>query len=183
MSDILVTVVEEPILVEVVETGESIAVTPDPEVIVVTAVERGPAGPAGPTGPSGPPGGSALVGLPIVEALSVSNLASGASADMDTVDIAAAKVGRLWQIDLSSSAAAKWVIKKVDGAAEVVVDVVFTGGLSGDTPTKPWQPPSSAFVEQPYVDGNEHFRVTATNLDANWSTDFYASVYWEEADA
>lgn len=82
---------------------------------------------------------------PVSSSATSANLAAGAAVDLDSAAIAVGTTGKLMGVTLSSSVAAKWVIKERDGAAETTIDVVFTSGLAGGQPSFQWRPPTKDF--------------------------------------
>lgn len=119
-------------------------------------------------------------GEPVRDSLSSSALAAGASVDLNGTAIASGKTGKLRRVILASTAGlVKWIIKLRDGATETNVGVAFT---SQQEPTFAWESPQDSEDNLPYGDGNENFRVTATNLDQENGADVYATIYWAEVD-
>jgi hypothetical protein len=107
-------------------------------------------------------------------------LASGASDDLDATVISAATTGKLQQVVLSSSVAAKWVVKTRDGAVEVTLATIFTSGVAGGKPTEIWSPPSKDYATLAGAGVDENFRITVTNLDPTFAADANASFVWDE---
>lgn len=118
-------------------------------------------------------------GNPVRNALSAASLAAGASADLDGSVIPSGKIGRLMAALVSSSAAARWVLKTRSGASEVVIGVMVTGGLWGCA-SFIWLPPSKHHDTLSGNGTNTNFRITVTNLDNNNPADFYGSIYADE---
>lgn len=106
-------------------------------------------------------------------------LAAGASVDLDAAAIPIGKSGRFLGAHITSSAACKWVLATRDGGSVVAFVTVMTSGLSR-TPAMRVDPPGREFIELPYGNGDENWRVTVTNLDAQNAADVYATVYWDE---
>lgn len=113
---------------------------------------------------------------PARSTLSSAELAIGASVDLDAATIPAATTGKLFVVDLASSAACKWDIKSRDGAVELTFTTVFTSEAS---PSARWQSPDKRFTTLLGNGVDENFRVTVTNL-GNAAADVYATVYWDE---
>jgi len=107
-------------------------------------------------------------------------LAAGATVNIDSVAIVNAKTGKLVQVTVASTVAAKWVIQTRAGATIVTVDVLFTGGISGEQATAAWRSPDKAFVTLVGNGIDTTFRVAATNLDARNAADVYATFWWDE---
>lgn len=110
---------------------------------------------------------------------SSASLAAGVAVDLDGTTIAVGKTGKLLGVDVSSSVACKWVVKTRDGAVELTVAVLFTGGLAG-MPNAPFRVPDKSFATLAGAGVDENFRVTVTNQDAENSGDAYATIYWDE---
>lgn len=119
---------------------------------------------------------------PIVDALTTLALLAGASADLNGTLIGVGKTGRLLAVEFGSSAACKWQIKTVDGAAEVVRVTLYTSGLAGQQPSRSWQTPDLNMVTRAYGNGDERFRVTVTNLDGRNPADASVTIFWDEHD-
>jgi len=119
-----------------------------------------------------------LVG-PVRDTLNSLSLSPGSSVNLDGTAIASGKTGKLAGVACGSTAPCKWDIKTRDGAVEVPIAVIFTSGLSG-RPTCFYQPPDKLFDTLVYGDGDENFRVTATNLDPVHPAAVYVTIYWDE---
>ena len=115
---------------------------------------------------------------PQFERLSSTDLAVGASIDLDSAFLAAGTTGKLMMVTLSSTIAARWDIKTLDGAVEVSLDTLYTSGLWSD-PTIAWRPPHKEFATIAYVGGDEGFRITAENLDVAVA-DVRVTLFWDE---
>lgn len=171
------------IIEQVVEIVEEVAGYEAIEIINETAeiVEELRQGPPGPQGPAGESGGDVPTPtLPIVDPQSSSDLAAGDSVNLDSTAIADGSAGKLQQITLSSSAPAKWVIKKSVSAVDTTLDVVFTSGNSGQTPSHEWEPPHQDYTEITGNGADIFFRVTATNLDARNAANVYVTFFINE---
>lgn len=119
-------------------------------------------------------------GSPVRDTLSSSALAAGASVDLTGTAFAASTTGKLRRVFVSSTAGlVKWIIKLRDGAVETAIGVCFTTQAE---PTFCWEPPHDSEDFLTYGDGDESFRVTATNLDQENAADVYATIYWTEVD-
>jgi hypothetical protein len=105
-------------------------------------------------------------------------LAAGTSADLDSTAIAVGMTGRLVAVIVCASVPCKWVIQTRDGAVLATKGTVFTGP---NRLTETFSPPSRDFASIAYGDGNEMFRVTATNLDSHHAADVYATFFWDES--
>lgn len=106
-------------------------------------------------------------------------LASGASVDLDGTTISAATTGKLMQVVVASSVAAKWIVKTRDGAVEVELATLYTSGVAGK-PTEMWAPPTKDFGTLAGNGIDENFRITVTNLDSVFAGDVAASIAWDE---
>jgi hypothetical protein len=139
----------------------------------------------GPPGPAGAEGGGevAVPEFPIVDPQFVSSLAAGASANLDSVIIAANKIGKLQQITLSSSAACKWMIQKMTDGASTTLDIVFTSGFSGHAPTHEWEPPHKDYAELIGDGTTTFFRVMVVNLEGAFPVNCYCTYMFDEVDA
>lgn len=116
---------------------------------------------------------------PVVDALSSSSLAAGASIDLDGTTIANLATGKLMAVSVGSSAACKWVIKTRNGGVEVEKGTIYTGGLCGG-PSGCFQPPDKNFITLAGSGVDENFRVTVTNLDYENAADVKATIFWDE---
>jgi hypothetical protein len=105
----------------------------------------------------------------------------GASVDLDAGTIAAATIGKLLRVLVGSSVPCKWVIKTRDAAVEVVVGVLYTGGLA-DRPTDQRKPWSKEGITLAGAGVDENFRVTVTNLSGSPLTpaDVHTTIEWDE---
>jgi hypothetical protein len=135
------------------------------------------------TDPSGSDHGLAVrpinVVNPITDALSSAGLAAGSSANLNGTLIASGATGKLMRVYVASSVACKWEIQTLDAAVAVSIGVLFTGGLTGRA-NEEWTPPDKRFDTLAYGDGDERFRVIATNLDQENAADVYSTIYWDE---
>jgi hypothetical protein len=143
---------------------------------------QGPAGPQGDTGPMGPVGAEEVPTFPIVDPKSSTNLGAGTSVNIDSVAVSGTKTGKVQQITLSSSAPVKWEIKKSSLGVDTTMDVVFTSGNTGNSPTHEWEPPHRDYTQLVGNGTSAFFRVTATNLDASHAANVYATFYFDEVD-
>jgi len=117
-----------------------------------------------------------VVGLTAGSALA---LAAGSNVNIDGSTLPAGITGKLMQVDISGSLAAKWEIVKRDGGVEVTVSVLYTSGLAGKA-SEIWKPPNKDYGQQAGDGVDTNFRVKVTNLDDNRTADFYATMYWDE---
>ena len=115
---------------------------------------------------------------PAGETQSSSALGVGSSVNLDYATIPSGKTAQLTQVVVSSTAACKWVVQKRDGAVLTTVATLFTGGIQ-DNPSFPYRPTHKTVHTLAYVDGDENWRVVATNLDSA-AADVYATVEWDE---
>lgn len=156
------------------DSGETLLLTE-------TALELLSEGIMGPPGPPGEQGGDVPTPtLPIVDPQSSSDLAAGDSVNLESTAIADGSAGKLQQITLSSSVPAKWVIKKSVSGVDTTLDVVFTSGNSGQTPSHEWEPPHQDYTEITGNGADIFFRVTATNLDARNAASVYVTFFINE---
>jgi hypothetical protein len=123
---------------------------------------------------------TSLARSPITDALTASALAAGASANLDGTAVGVGKSGKLHKVYVGSTAPCKWAILLRDGAVLISVGVLFTGGISSNDPTREWVPPDKSFDTIVYGNGDENFRVVATNLDGSHAADVYTTIYWDE---
>ncbi len=144
-----------------------------------TIISGGATGPPGPAGPGGS-GEEDVPTFPVVDAKSSTDLAAGASVNLDGALIPNGKIGKLSQVTLSSSIAVKWVIKKSSGGVDTTLDVVFTSGNSGNTPSHEWEPPHRDYAKLTGNGSNTFFRVTATSLDGRNPANVYSTFFWDE---
>lgn len=114
---------------------------------------------------------------PVRSALSSSNLAAGASVNLDATTIASGKTGKLMGVYVASTVPCKWVIQTRDGASVVNVGVMVTSPMRL---MESWEPPDKRFDTLAYGNGDENFRVAVTSLDARNAGDVYATVYFDE---
>ena len=121
--------------------------------------------------------------FPIVDPKTSASLAAGASANLDSVVVANLKIGKIQQITLSSSAACKWEIQKSTGGVATTLDIVFTSGFSGNSPTHEWEPPHKDYAELTGNGVTTFFRVVATNLDALHPANVYSTFMFDEVTA
>lgn len=108
---------------------------------------------------------------------SATNLAAGASVDLDGDAIVSLTRGRLEMVTVGSSIPAKWEIYAVEAGTPTLLATIYTTDtdLSRD-----WRPPHRNYAGA--VGGaTSRFRVTATNLDTRDAADVHASIYWDEA--
>jgi hypothetical protein len=149
----------------------------------ITLIALGSQGPPGPPGEDGLTGGDVPAPIfPIIDVKVASAVAAGASANLDSVIVANAKIGKIQQITLSSSAAYKWEIQSMTAGTPTSWDVIFTAGVSGNTPTHEWEPPHRDYTDLAGNGTNTFFRVVATNLDARNPANAYATFYFDEVD-
>ena len=118
--------------------------------------------------------------FPIVDPHVTTDLAAGDAITIDSLIIAAGKTGKIQQITLSSSAACKWEIQKLTGGVPTVLDVIFTSGFTGNSPTHEWEPPHKNYAELPGNGVDTFFRVIPTNLDARNAAPAYVTYYLDE---
>jgi hypothetical protein len=169
--------------VEILETLVGLEVTE--EVVELTEIAyQGIPGPQGATGPPGPSGSEeeSMPIFPVVDPKSSTSLAAGASVNLDSVVIPTAKIGKVQQITLSSSAACKWEAQKLTAGVPTTLDVVFTSGNSGQQPSHEWEPPHKDYTALTGNSVNTFFRVVATNLDARNPANVYATFFFDEVD-
>ena len=114
----------------------------------------------------------------LVQRVTTVNLASGASADLDSATIPAATTSKLIAARLASSQAGRWDIKSRDNLTIVQFDTVFTGGLLGK-PNYTWKAPDAEFVTLAGAGIDENWRVTVTNLGRQ-TADFFVTYYTDE---
>lgn len=117
---------------------------------------------------------------PVRDRLTSAALAAGASVNLDGTTIAAAKTGKLMEVEVGSSVACRWDIKSRDGAVELTFATLFTGGLASGRPSRSWTPPDKRFTVLLGNGIDENFRVTATNLDAENPADVFTTIFWDE---
>lgn len=112
---------------------------------------------------------------PQSSALETVDLAAAASADLDAALITSGKLAKLAGVTVGGSVAARWDIFAVSGGT-TRLDTVFTGhGMLSAT----WTPPHRNFTVL-LGTGSSRFRVRVTNLDTTETTDFVATVYFDE---
>ena len=172
-------------IVEITEVTEENAESANIEILeqiieVIESVQNGIQGPRGIPGVDGGGGDVPTPEFPIVDPKSYVDLAAGASVNLDSVIIDNAKTGKVQQITLSSSVAGKWTIKKSSGGIDTVLDVIFTGGNSGQNPTHEWEPPHRDYTSLTGNGTNTFYRVTATSLDAYNAANVYATYFIDE---
>lgn len=163
-------------------SSEQVVIEND-NVSIVSIGIQGPVGPPGATGPQGPAGGTGeeeVPTFPIVDPKSSSNLAAGASVNLDSVVVANTKTGKVQQITLSSSAPCKWEIKKSSGGVDTTLDIILTSGNSGNMPSHEWEPPHKDYATLAGNGSNTFFRVAVTNLDARNQASVYVTFFFDE---
>ena len=121
--------------------------------------------------------------FPVVDLKIASALGAGVTETLDSVVIPNGKIAKVQQITLSSSAACKWEIQSSTVAVVTDLDVVFTSGVTGNTPTHEWEPPHRDYVELVGNGSNTFFRVSVTNLDARNPANAYVTFFFDEVDA
>ncbi len=115
---------------------------------------------------------------PVTDYKTSADLAVAASVNLDGTTISSGTTGKLKRVIVSSSVACRWAIIKRDGGSETTVGVIRTGGYA-DKPSGMYEPPDKHYVTQAYGDGDENFRVTATNNDSR-AADVDATIFWDE---
>jgi hypothetical protein len=115
---------------------------------------------------------------PVTDYKTSADLAALASVNLDGTAISSGTTGKLKRVVVSSSVPCKWEIIKRDGASEVTVGVIRTGGYAG-RPNGLFEPPDKHYSTLAYGDGDENFRVTVTN---QWilAADVDATIFWDE---
>lgn len=111
----------------------------------------------------------------VLEAVSSSDLATGASVTLNGASITDAVEGRLKQITVSSSIRMKAVIESFDGTTATTLAVIFVDANTHAV----WSPKGIASqVGNP--GGTALFRVNITNMDNIFVADVYATIEHEE---
>lgn len=125
----------------------------------------------------------ALAIFPIISPQSSSNLAAGASTNLDSIIIANATTGNLQRVTVASSAPCKWTIQKSSGGVPITIDVLITSGVNGTCPTLQWEPPDKSFATQAGNGTTSFFRVVAVSLEARNSADVFCCFFFDEVAA
>ena len=136
----------------------------------------------GPQGPAGTGGDEMVPEFPIIDVKSSSSLGSGDSVNLDSVIVPDFKIGKVQQVTLSCSAAAKWVIQKMYNGVSTTLDIVFTSGLTGNAATYEWEPPHRDYAELTGDGTTTFYRVSTTNLDGRNPANVYVTFMFDEVD-
>lgn len=122
-------------------------------------------------------GGSGIVPGDTFEHVEVvANLSPGGSHVIDCDVITNNKVGRLWMIDFSSSAAIKLDVEFINGSRVKKATVIKGPGI-----IEPWGPPDPRFMKLD-GDGAAKFGCTVTNLSIATTSDIKVTIYYDEVD-
>jgi len=111
-----------------------------------------------------------------------STVAAGGAATLQAPTLPSGVVGKLFQITVASSVAAKFELQRKDGATTTTIAVLFVGGLAG-RPNAVYRPIHKDMVTLPIsgaqTTGDELWQAQVTNLD--WSEgDVYVTFEWDE---
>ena len=106
--------------------------------------------------------------------LTSASLAAGASANLDSANIAAGLTGKLLEITAASTARLKVEVKRVEGTT--TTSRVFMTATNSNVI---YVPRDRDAITVAGAASGRNFRVTITNLDNNQSADVYASITYE----
>lgn len=107
------------------------------------------------------------------------SLAAGASTDLDSAQVGAAKTAKLVGVTMAASVALKGVLKAVSNAVEGADLAVFFS-RPGEAAALPLPDKRFFTVGQDAGAGLDGFRLSVTNLDTGQAADVYANFYWDE---
>lgn len=116
---------------------------------------------------------------PVTARVTTTDLASGASFDLDSAQIASGKTGELVAVSISSSIPVKADLHTVLNATpSAALETLFAPAGS----TKIFKFPSKKFftVSESASIGFDGFRLTVTNLDPADAADVYVTFYYDE---
>lgn len=119
---------------------------------------------------------SAAITTPTVSHSSVSSIAAGGNADIDSTQMPVSLTGKLSQVFVSGSVPFKAVVKTVQNNVESGPLITRIASLSTDIKLV-----SKRFITIAYSAsaGFDGFRVTITNLDTSEAADFYSTFLYD----